>query len=174
MTVPRLHFVVAAALLGARPLPCPGDEPVTVLVTDEVSRVTLAGRSPYDDAPEYALHSHPALPAQRDELHPAQAAWINAAYFGEPYRTQAHCLAGWPDGVRPHAIWSNDDHYCGYYVGGGAAMFGTGRYLDEGTWGWDYFGVTRRKRVALNWWHGKYQGGAGQYQTDGPKVLHHE
>jgi hypothetical protein len=86
----------------------------------------------------------------------------------------AHCRAGWPECIRVRAIPSNNDHYCGYYVGGGAAIFGTGRYIDEGTWGWDYFGITRRKRVALNWWHGKYQGGVGQYETDGPKVLHHE
>ena len=39
-------------------------------------------------------------------------------------------------------------------VGGGAACFGEGCYLDEGTWGWDYMGLCFRKRVALDWWHG--------------------
>jgi hypothetical protein len=173
MTDHRLQLVVVA-LLAAAPLPCPGDEPLVDPVSVEVSPELLSGRSPYDDVPDYQPHALPSSAARREELHPNQATWINAAYFGEPYRETAHCRAGWPECIRPRAVPSNNDRYCGYYVGGGAAIFGSGRYIDEGTWGWDYFGIIRRKRVALNWWHGKDQGGTGQYQTDGPKVLHHE
>jgi hypothetical protein len=174
MTQYRLHLVVVASLLAAAPLPSPGDEPLVAPVRLEASPDILANRSPYDEAPEYQPHSLPDTSAHHSELHPNQAAWINAAYFDEPFRIDDHCRAGRPEWIRPRAIPSNSDCYCGYYVGGGAALFGHGRYLDEGTWGWDYFGITRRKRAALNWWHGKVQGGTGQYQTDGPKVLHHE
>ncbi len=174
--MPRLYaqLAVVVALITATVLSSRADDPQIAPVTVEVSPDTLSGRSPYDDAPDYQPHALPDRAAQLAELHPNQAAWINAAYFNEPYRVDAHCRAGWPECIRPRAIPSNTDHYCGYYVGGGAAIFGSGRYIDEGTWGWDYFGITRRKRVALNWWHGKYQGGVGQYKTDGPKVLHHE
>jgi hypothetical protein len=173
--MPRRFPQLAIALLVAAgtQLSRAHDPPITP-VTVEVSPDTLTGRSPYGDAPNYQPHALPDRSTQLAELHPNQAAWINAAYFNEPYRPEAHCRAGWPECVRPRAIPSNNDHYCGYYVGGGAAIFGSGRYIDEGTWGWDYFGITRRRRVALNWWHGKYQGGVGQYETDGPKVLHHE
>jgi hypothetical protein len=58
-------------------------------------------------------------------------------------------------------------------VGGGAPTLGSSPYLDEGTFGWDYFGITFRKRVALNWTHGRHQGGAGAYQTDGPRLKKH-
>ena len=107
---------------------------------------------------------------QLAEIHPQQADWINAAFAGLDYRSDAHCRAGCPECIRPRAIPSDTGRYCGYSVGGGAVCFGEGRYLDEGTWGWDYMGLFLRKRVALDWWHGRYQGGGGQYQTDGPKL----
>ena len=60
----------------------------------------------------------------------------------------------------------NTPNYCGYYVGGGAALHGQPRYPNEGTWGWDYVGLFP-KRVALDWWHGAHpQGGGGAYATD--------
>jgi hypothetical protein len=61
----------------------------------------------------------------------------------------------------------------GYAVGGGCPY---PRHAEpptaaEGTWGWDYQGWLPRW-VTLGWWHGRYQGGTGAYQTDGPKLLH--
>jgi hypothetical protein len=130
------------------------------------------GPSPYAD---WSSQGQPTIASRDDqlaEIHPQQADWINATFAGLDYRSDAHCRTGWPECIRPRAIPSDTGRYCGYWVGGGAACFGEGRYLDEGTWGWDYMGFCFRKRVALDWWHGRYQGGAGQYQTDGPKLRH--
>ena len=72
------------------------------------------------------------------------------------------------------SIPSNTRHYGGYQVGGGLPVRGDGPMLDEGTFGWDYFGLTFPKRVALNWSHGaRYQGGTGAYRTDGPRLQRH-
>lgn len=63
--------------------------------------------------------------------------------------------------------------YVGYYVGGGAPRrFGRPRCPSEGTWGWDYFGRWYPRRVRLSWFCcPRPQGGEGQYQPDGPRVL---
>jgi hypothetical protein len=63
--------------------------------------------------------------------------------------------------------------YVGYYVGGGAPRrCGRCRCASEGTWGWDYHGRWFPRRVRLAWfcWP-RWQGGAGQYDPDGPRVL---
>ena len=76
--------------------------------------------------------------------------------------------------VRRHAIPSNTGHYGGYWVGGGVPMLGEAPTLEEGTYGWDYFGLTFSKRIALNWTHGRrHQGGFGHYKTDGPRLHNH-
>src|SRR5205823_4702061 len=67
---------------------------------------------------------------------------------------------------------SDNGHYVGYYVGGGAATawHGCPRRPDEGTWGWGYAGCGWH-RIALLWNHGKkLQGGVGAYRTDGHPV----
>ena len=72
------------------------------------------------------------------------------------------------------ALPSDTGHYLGYHVGGGAvnARKAEPRRDDEGTWGWDYQGWLVPRRVSLGWWHGRrYQGGAGAYKTDGPRLL---
>ena len=83
--------------------------------------------------------------------------------------------AGCPCNISCFARPSLLPRECGYYVGGGAPCHaGEARYCDEGTWGWDYFGMLGRKKVALNWHHGeKYQGGTGAYKTDGPHLKKH-
>jgi hypothetical protein len=79
--------------------------------------------------------------------------------------------AGYPRTVASWAHPSDTGHYTGYEVGGGAAVGGEAPGPDEGTWGWDYCGLFLPVRVALDWWHGKYQGGGGTYKTDGPAPL---
>ena len=74
--------------------------------------------------------------------------------------------AGNPHCVAPWACQTYGPRYCGYYVGGGAPVHGEGRCPDEGTWGLDY--APWYSRVRLNWWHGRYQGGEGQYEPDAP------
>jgi len=154
--------------------------PVAIRVSDDQpspsdkrgSSSSNIGPSPYVDWPGQGEPQTVSRGDRLAEIHPQQADWINAAFADLDYRLDAHCRAGWPECLRSRAIPSDTGHYCGYWVGGGAACFGQGRYLDEGTWGWDYMGLCFRKRVALDWWHGRYQGGVGQYQTDGPKLRH--
>ena len=76
--------------------------------------------------------------------------------------------AGCPQGVAWYAHPGESCAFIGYYVGGGSACGGTSPCPDEGTWGWDYRGFVFPRRVALNWTHGRrYQGGTGDYRTDG-------
>jgi hypothetical protein len=83
--------------------------------------------------------------------------------------------AGSPLEVSPWAHPSDTGRYIGYQVGGGAVIYHRSEppLADDGTWGWDYQGGHFfRRRVILNWWHGRrYQGGTGAYGTDGPRVL---
>lgn len=109
------------------------------------------------------------------ELTLDQIAAINFAYGGGQfdYRYQDHCRAGFSQFVRAHTLPSNTRAYDGYYVGGSAPWFGEGRRSDEGTFGWDYFGLRFNRHVALNWTHGRRaQGYGGTYKTDGPKREH--
>ena len=79
--------------------------------------------------------------------------------------------AGHPECISHHARPSNGPGDIGYYVGGGAPFHGQPRKADEGTWGWDYAGPFFLRRIDLGWWHGaRYQGGAGQYQPNGPRL----
>jgi hypothetical protein len=112
----------------------------------------------------------PALTAE-ELISPQQQALLRAL-AGDAYSHRAadHERAGCAMLVRRRAIPSTTRHYGGYWVGGGAPIFGGDPYLDEGTFGWDYFGLTFPKRVALHWTHGRHQGGAGAYKTNGPRV----
>ncbi len=79
--------------------------------------------------------------------------------------------AGCPQKVACWAVLSENDHYVGYYVGGGAAVCGDCRGPCDGTWGWDYEGCLLPHLVILRWVHcRRYQGGTGAYATDGPEV----
>ena len=84
--------------------------------------------------------------------------------------------AGNPECVSPLATAAESPHEVGYYVGGGApvkAHRGEPRRADEGTWGMDYGGIVIPKKNVLNWWHGgRYQGGRGAYDAEGPRILH--
>ena len=83
-----------------------------------------------------------------------------------------HQRAGNPQNVSWLAIPSNNRSYVGYYIGGGSPVprCAYPRYVDEGTWGWDYRGFLFPRRIILGWWHGgHYQGGVEGYKTDGPR-----
>jgi len=168
-----LSIVASQALADEPQLPAP----VSILISDDQpspsdAPAAAASKSPYADWPGQGSLLTQSRDDRLAEIHPQQADWINAAFANLDYRSDAHCRAGWPECARQRAIPSDTGRYCGYYVGGGAVTHAEGRYLDEGTWGWDYRGLCFRKRVALDWWHGRYQGGAGQYRTDGPKIRH--
>jgi hypothetical protein len=112
-------------------------------------------------------------PLRPDEVSTTQQRSLLLALASDPYghRGADHCRAGCAMQVRPHAICSNTAYYGGYWVGGGLPLAGDAPYLNEGTFGWDYFGIAFNKRIALNWSHGRRaQGGAGAYRTDGPRL----
>jgi hypothetical protein len=129
---------------------------------------TASGQTPV------AIHSVESSAALTDEeLGTPQQQALLMALAGVPYghRAADHARAGCAMLIRPHAIGSNTPHYGGYWVGGGKAVRGEKPFQDEGTFGWDYFGILFTKRIALSWSHGRrYQGGTGAYQTDGPKL----
>jgi hypothetical protein len=87
-------------------------------------------------------------------------------------RADERCdTSGYHGRVACWALPTNTKAYTGYYVGGGQAVGGSGRYTDEGTWGWDYRGLVLPSRVALWFNHGaRYQGGGGSYKVDGHPV----
>lgn len=125
--------------------------------------------------PPWQLGGHwpdelPPLTAEELSSPRMQALWL--ALAGDPYghRADDHARSGGAMQVRPRAIHSNNAHYGGYQVGGGVPLQGRGPAADEGTFGWDYFGLTVPKRVALRWSRTpRPQGGAGQYRTTGAR-----
>src|SRR5262245_2494445 len=130
-----------------------------------------------DDQPPPLHLGHRAAsdlpPLTDEELGTSQQQSLLTALTGDPYlyRADDHGCAGCSMLICPHAIWSNTAHYGGYRVGGGVPCRRDQPDVDEGTFGWDYFGVLFPKRIALNWSHGRrYQGGAGAYKTEGPKL----
>lgn len=124
------------------------------------------GRSPYDTWPDRGQRPERDRAAEQEQLFPVQMAWINAAYGGQGYRDGEHVCAGCPLCIRRHAAPSDTGRYVGYYVGGGTVFRGEGRYLDEGTWGWDYRGCVLEPRIVLGWSHSRMQSGTGAYATD--------
>jgi hypothetical protein len=97
---------------------------------------------------------------------------------GTPSPGKPRCIphtderAGYPRTLSGHPETSATSGGIGYHVGGGVSLGhgpDHGRYLEDGTWGWDETGFHLfRRRVILGWSHGrKYQGGTGAYLTDG-------
>jgi hypothetical protein len=82
-----------------------------------------------------------------------------------------YARAGNPQDVAVWAQPSDTGHYDLYPVGGGAARHGGPPGPDEGTWGWDYLGLKLPSLVDLGWYHDRYQGGGGSYETEGPHLL---
>jgi hypothetical protein len=82
--------------------------------------------------------------------------------------------AGAPHCISRHAQPGTDrDHTLGY-VGGGTPLryFGECRRMEEGTDGMDYSGWLFHRKTWLMWSHGGlHQGGAGRYETEGPRIL---
>jgi hypothetical protein len=120
---------------------------------------------------------HPQLPLWKrpgdinlKDCPPERYCLPNCVRAGQP-----HCIAPW-------AKCATNEKYSAWYVGGGTSWL-LPRYIrcrrpEEGTWGLDYDGLLRPRRVWLNWSCDREQGGLGSYATDGaPKFLerfHHE
>jgi hypothetical protein len=104
-----------------------------------------------------------------EELATPQQQALLQALAGDPYghRAADFARAGCPMLLRPRTQPSDTWPYGGYWVGGGQAIKGHFPTAEDGTFGWDYFGLTFNKRIALNWSRGKRtQGGTGSYKTD--------
>ncbi len=127
------------------------------------------GRSPYANWDDQGMRPPVDLRAAREDVTDLQRRQINAAYGHQSYRAWEHCVAGHPKYLRDLAFPSDTGRYFGYQVGGGSAFRGTGRDLDEGTFGWDYVNPLFPARVALDWSHRRVQGGTGAYATDHKK-----
>ena len=128
-----------------------------------------SGHSPYQDWPDQGMRTSVDVPSAYLDLFPTQAAAINSAYGGQPWRPDAQARAGQSNCERRHTAPSNSGRYVGYSVGGGHAGRGSGPSPDEGMFGWDYAGFFGAKRIALDWSHRRYQGGTGAYATDGAR-----
>jgi len=82
--------------------------------------------------------------------------------------------AGQPQEISRFARPFDGSRMIGYPIGGGALNRHKAEAPNaaDGTWGLDYSGWLIQRRVDLGWWHGRrYQGGAGAYKTDGPKII---
>jgi hypothetical protein len=101
---------------------------------------------PAEEPPFYlggrALDDLPPLTAE-ELVSPNQQALLTAL-AGDSYghRAAEHRQAGSAMLIRRHAIPTSTRHYGGYWVGGGAPILGGSPFLEEGTFGWDYFGLT--------------------------------
>ena len=88
------------------------------------------------------------------------------------YCENAFERAGFPNCIGRFAKPSTDAYHQVGYVGGGTLFGGTSRRKDEGTFGMDYSGHWFSRKTWLRWSHGvRYQGGAGRYETEGPRLL---
>jgi hypothetical protein len=108
-------------------------------------------------------------PLTPDELSTPQQQALLQALSGDPYghRAADHARAGCSMLIRPRALPSDTRPYGGYWVGGGQALKGQFPRAEDGTFGWDYFGLLFTKRIDLNWSRkDRYQGGTGAYKTD--------
>jgi hypothetical protein len=80
--------------------------------------------------------------------------------------------SGFPFCIGRFAMPSTDSFHQVGYVGGGTLIGGSGRRSNEGTFGMDYSGFLFSRKTWLKWSHGeRSQGGAGRYETEGPRLL---
>ncbi len=80
--------------------------------------------------------------------------------------------AGSPNWIGLFAKPSPDAYHQVGYVGGGTLFGGSCRRTSEGIFGMDYSGCWFARKTWLKWSHGgRHQGGAGRYETEGPRLL---
>lgn len=83
--------------------------------------------------------------------------------------------AGHPNQTSWWAKCAVNENYSAWFVGGGTPWIyprkARARTEEEGTWGLDYDGIFRPRRVWINWSCGREQGGLGSYKTDGAPAI---
>jgi hypothetical protein len=91
------------------------------------------------------------------------------------YCENDHARSGCPEQVAWWAKCAVNQNYSAWFVGGGTPWIyprqGRARTEEEGTWGMDYDGLFRPRRVWMNWSCGRVQGGLGAYETDGAPAI---
>jgi hypothetical protein len=183
------------AAAGGSILESVGQEPGTTETTEGVSVVmhlSDAEMPPVVDAlpaSELVENGHDPQIAHAENAHPQIAPSHHGISYapGRPHKplrklpgdidrsnhpplryTVANCRrAGNPAGVAWWATPSINHHYSAWFVGGGAVVGGSDCCEPEGTWGMDYDGWLKPRRVWLKWTRGRHQGGEGAYKTDG-------
>lgn len=98
--------------------------------------------------------------------------------MGNP--SKRYCLRNCDRAGHPHEVawWAGNPinrNYSVAFVGGGTpwvlARKTRSRDHDEGTWGLDYDGIFKPRRVWLQWSCDREQGGFGSYATDGAPAI---
>ncbi len=98
--------------------------------------------------------------------------------MGSP--AKRYCARNCERAGHPHAVawWAGNPinrNYSAAFVGGGTpwvlAHKTRSRARDEGTWGLDYDGIFKPRRVWLHWSCDREQGGLGSYATDGAPAI---
>ena len=88
------------------------------------------------------------------------------------YCENGFARAGFSNCIGRFAQPSTDAYHQVGYVGGGTLFGGSCRHSNEGTFGMDYSGYWFSRKTWLKWSHGqRHQGGAGRYETEGPRIL---
>jgi hypothetical protein len=127
--------------------------------------VTLNEIAPNEKTESKSLFSELPLSGPRGKETPT------GSVYGR-YCQNGFFRSGFPNCIGLFAKPSPDACHQVGYVGGGTLFGGSSRYLDEGTFGMDYSGHWFSRKTWLKWSHGnRHQGGAGRYETEGPRLI---
>lgn len=164
-------------------LPCAAQETLHFNLSDSPPS-TSTGQAPFPPDSVFHLDDHvypsqPGFPScvSTDSGHPRKPVIDRAGDRDrsdnppERYGLPNQERAGHPQQVAWWAIPAINKQYSACYVGGGTAWVlpwlvrPRCRY-EEGTWGLDYDGLYKPRRVWLRWSGQRSQGGIGQYEAD--------
>ena len=177
MPRPLDHLVALLALLIANVAES-ADPPVKLRAPDDrmlqqADRITREVRAPvaFDEAaPTVTLDSN-SLFSELPLSGPRGQETPKGSKYGR-YCQNGFFRAGYPNCIGLFAKPSTDAYHQVGYVGGGTLFGGSSRHIDEGTFGMDYSGHWFSRKTWLKWSHGdRHQGGAGRYETEGPRLL---
>lgn len=143
---------------------------VLVAADDVATMVHFSDIDPIDKSlqAEFTDLSQAFMPAGTDEVVTEESQPTKTGRYGVPGPHRA----GWPQCIGRWARPAVCADYEVGYVGGGSLFFGKSRCRHEGTFGLDYSGWLISRKTWLKWTHGvRFQGGAGAYASDGPKLF---
>ena len=169
-----------------------GSNEVTKLTPRESEAATTGARSVFSDESE-GLQFHDSQPRETQALDYPSCVSHDRGKPRKPWfprpgdidnrdsPTNRYCLKNCERAGRPHELawWARcpiNENYSAAFVGGGTpwvlAHNTRSRAHTEGTWGLDYDGIFKSRRVWLRWSCDRQQGGLGSYESDGaPKIV---